>query len=134
MIFCYEISPSTDGTLYKIKYLTNISSYKKSDESSWELRSFPRYYRSLEPISPVTLLNSIKRTIKTEKEMTPENYFDYEIANQDVKVYLKENLKLASYKEVKTAEEVISINSCFNLFTKEEKLDKNNEWYCNRCK
>ena len=27
-----------------------------------------------------------------------------------------------------------SLNECLNLFTKEEILDKDNEWYCNKCK
>jgi len=27
-----------------------------------------------------------------------------------------------------------TINQCIDLFTKEEVLEKGNEWYCNKCK
>lgn len=39
-----------------------------------------------------------------------------------------------SHKDTKKEKEIITLDSCFRAFSREELLSGSDQWYCNRCK
>lgn len=67
--------------------------------------------------------------------------FDISITNGCIRVVVKPkaDLLLQTHRTYRDDIEIrrqgeIDLSDCLNLFQREERLDKDNSWYCNKCK
>lgn len=78
-------------------------------------------------------LKSILKGVPPNQHIKFQIVFDGYVKVEDIKltVCFPDN----DHKNINdTIKKSFTIQECFELFTREEKLDKENEWYCNKCK
>lgn len=77
-------------------------------------------------------LDSILRDCLIHEHIKLQIRFEYCIKVEDIKlnICLPEN----NHQNISDPNKIsFTLEECFELFTREEKLDKDNEWYCNKC-
>lgn len=87
------------------------------------------------------VMKDTKKYARTQTTMRTQNMFDVSILNGTIKVIVKPTADLILQSHHTHRDDIdvgkqgeIELSDCLNLFQKEERLDKDNSWYCNKCK
>lgn len=80
-----------------------------------------------------TILSSILKEISFHDQIKLQIVFEPSIKVEEIKLTICEPDR--SHQNINDViKKHFTIQECFELFTREEKLDKENEWFCNKCK
>jgi hypothetical protein len=138
-VFMYELKKriSDSKQVYTVEFTTD-------SQTKNEIISFPRLmmlsksldYEKAEEAVWSCLSEYNRNPLITQ----PKQLFRLTLSTDSIRVFMKEELKLRTYKESKkhaadnSGGEELTIEDCLGNFCKDEKLDQQDAWYCSRCK
>ena len=137
IVFAYELDYGNNEELIRIEYLLEDRGEHK--------RSYPRFLsipkRSLtKEYAQALVMKDVRKY--TRDTPNPQHYEITMESNNIIRVLIhyKAELTLQNYishreeLEGRRKSDTLGISDCLALFQKEEMLDKDNSWYCNKCK